>query len=276
MKTDRVSGLVGAGGVTRSFLARMPKSLAALGPIKAASFRVARRISNTLRAGYAVSDYAALQPCTLIWLAVPDLMLDSVVRDLSTHTPLSGTLVVLCDSVRDSFWLSPLRTVGARVASLNAVLESNERTFVAEGDPGAVEELRRMTAAEKRKLIELRPASKALYFSGVHLATHLLLPWIAGSVESLRAAGLTRVEATQMAEAMGTRTLRAYGKAGRKAWNRDTALNLLRSLEVDLETIRAADPRLASLYAQGLEQALAFFEQPVAAGDKLASRASQS
>ena len=91
MKTDRVSGLVGAGGVTRSFLARMPKSLATLGPIKAASFRVARRLSNTLRAGYAVSDYAALQPCTLIWLAVPDPMLDRVVRDLCARTPLKGT-----------------------------------------------------------------------------------------------------------------------------------------------------------------------------------------
>jgi len=106
----------------------------------------------------------------------------------------------------------------------------------------------------------LEPASKALYFSGVHLVSHLLLPWIAGSVESLRSAGFTRTLATQIAQALGTRTLRAYGKAGRKAWNRDAVLALRRRLERELEPLHATDPRLAALYAQGLEQALAFFE----------------
>src|SRR5713101_2454482 len=251
MKAEPVTGLVAAGGVSRSFLARMPELLGTLGPVKAASFRVARRIANTLRAGYAVSDYAALEACTLIWVAVPEATLDRVIRDLAAQTPLEGTLVVLCDSMRDSLWPSPLRTKGARIASLNAVVESNEQAFVAEGDPGVVGELSRIAPFDKRKLIELQPASKALYFSGVHLVTHLLLPWIAASVESLRAAGFTRTEATQVAQTLGARTLRAYGKAGRKAWNRDTVLALRANLEGQLETIRATDPRVAALYAQG-------------------------
>lgn len=261
MKADRLKmGIIGAGGVNRSFLARMPVLLGRIGPVKAASFRVARRIANSLRAGEAVANYAALAPCDLIWIAVPDTGLDRVSRDLAAATPLAGKTAVLCGSTRDSFWPSPLLAGGARVATLNCVEESDERLFVAEGDPLAMRELRRVIAGEKRKLIELRAASMALYLSGVHLATHLLLPWIAASVESLRDAGLTRTEATHLANALGARALRAYAKAGPKAWSPTAANRLRLSIARDLDTIRGVDPRLAALYADGVEQALSYFE----------------
>jgi hypothetical protein len=259
-KNGPVMGMIGGGGVNRSFLARMPVLLKRMGPVKGASFRVARRIANTLRAGDAVMSYAELAPCDLIWIAVPDSGLDRVSRDLAAATPLTGKIAVLCGSTRDSFWPSPLLAGGARVATLNCVEESKERLFVAEGDPAAMWELRRVMVAEKRKLIELRAASKALYLSGVHLATHLLLPWVAASVESLRDAGLSRSEATHLANALGMRALRAYAKAGPKAWSPKAADRLRLSIARDLDTIRAADPRLAALYADGVEQALLYFE----------------
>jgi len=84
MKAGRLRmGIIGAGGVNRSFLARMPVLLTRVGPIKAASFRVARRIANTLRAGEAVMNYAALASCDLIWIAVPDAGLERIARDLA-------------------------------------------------------------------------------------------------------------------------------------------------------------------------------------------------
>ena len=253
-------GMIGAGGVNRSFLARMPMLLGRMGPVKAASFRVARRIANTLRAGHAVTNYAAMAPCDLIWIAVPDTGIDRVSRDLAAATPLAGKIVVLCASALDSFWPGPLLAAGALVATLNCVEESGERVFVAEGDPMAMRELRRVIAADKRKLIELRAASKALYFSGVHLATYLLLPWIAASVESLRNAGLSRTEATRVASALGTRALRDYAKAGPKAWSAAAAHRLRQSISLDLESVREVDPRLAALYAEGVELALRYFE----------------
>jgi predicted short-subunit dehydrogenase-like oxidoreductase (DUF2520 family) len=252
-------GLIGAGGVNRTFLARMPVLMARMGPVKAASFRVARRIANTLRAGQAVMNYAALAKCDLIWIAVPDSALDRVSRDLVAATPLTGKIAILCGSSRDSFWPGPLLAGGARVATLNCVEESDERLFVAEGDPDAMRALVRVIAAEKRKVIQLRAASKALYLSGVHLATHLL-PWIAASVESLRDAGLSRVEATRVANALGGRALRAYSKAGPKAWSPAAGDRLRLSIARDLDTIRGVDPRLAALYADGVEQALRYFE----------------
>jgi hypothetical protein len=255
-----VMGLIAAGGVNQTFLARMPVLLARIGPVKGASMKVARRLTNSLRAGEAVPDYASLASCDLIWIAVPETGLDRVSRDLAAEMPLAGKTIVLCGSTRDSFWPSPLLAGGALVATLNSVDESDERLFVAEGDPAAMRDLRRVIAVEKRKLIELRAASKALYLSGVHLATHLLMPWIAASVESLRDAGLSRTEATRVASALGGRALRAYAKAGPKAWS-PTAANLLRlSISRDLDTIRGVDPKLAALYADGVEQALRYFE----------------
>ncbi len=255
-----VMGLVAAGGVNQTFLARMPVLLARMGPVKGASMRVARRIANSLRAGEAVPDYASLASCDLLWIAVPETDLDRVSRELSAATPLAGKTIVLCGSTRDSFWPSPLLAGGALVATLNSVEESGERLFVAEGDPAAMRDLRRVIAAEKRQLIELRAASKALYLSGVHLATHLLLPWIAASVESLRDAGLSRTEATRVASALGGRALRAYAKAGPKAWSPAAANSLRLSISRDLDTIRSVDPKLAALYADGVEQALRYFE----------------
>jgi predicted short-subunit dehydrogenase-like oxidoreductase (DUF2520 family) len=269
MKREWVTGLVGAGGVGRSFIARLPTLLASLGPVKATSLRVARRLANSLRAGRAVAHYDEIKESDLIWIAVPEAALAKVVQDLSADVRLESKMVVLCGSNRDSIWPSSLRTCGAYVATLNAITP-DERVLAAEGHPVTLRELHRLAAAEKRKLIEMRPAAKPLYFAGIYLASHLVLPSIAASVEALRAAGFSRSDATEVAEILGARSLRAYGKAGFKAWNRAAALDLRNALESDLDTVSTADPRLAAAYAAGIQQALRYFEPraALAAGSK--------
>jgi hypothetical protein len=261
MKSKRVTGLVSAGGIGQSFVARLPRLLAAVGPVKATSFRVARRIVNMLRAGHAVKDYAAFDKCDLIWIVVPEATLEKVIRDLAAYVRAPGKMIVLCGSVRDSYWPGVLRARGARLASLNAI-EREPRTLVAEGHPDVLRELRHLAAAEKSKLIEIRPASKPLFLAGVHLSTNLMLPWIAAAIDSLRMAGFSRADATGVVEALGARALRAYGKAGHKAWRRTAVDGLHHAVESDLETIRSADPHLAALYQTGIEQALGYFENP--------------
>lgn len=103
-------------------------------------------------------------------------------------------------------------------------------------------------------MIEIQPGSKTRYLAGVHLASNLALPYFAAAVETLRASGFSRREAARIVETLGTRSLRAYTKAGRKAWNGATASDLRQSLEHDL------DPPLAALYRDGIEQALRYFE----------------
>src|ERR1700676_5130026 len=112
MKVFKPAGLVGAGGVNQSFLARMPALLEQLGPVKGSSLKVSRRIANGLHAGTGVADHSALEPCGLIWISAPEAILDHVSAELSSALPLAGKMVVLCDAVRDSLRPSPLRTSG--------------------------------------------------------------------------------------------------------------------------------------------------------------------
>ena len=262
MKISKTAGLVGAGGANRSFLARMPALLGNLGPVKGSSLRVSRRIANGFRAGAAAADYAAFEGCGLIWIVAPESALDRVSAELAGEVCLEGKMVVLCEVLRDSGWPGPLQTTGARVATLNCIPESGERAFVAEGHPAVVTELRKLLALEKRKLIELRPATKTLYLSGVHLGQHLLMPWIAGAMESFRAAGFSRGEAAHTVQVLGGRALRAYAKAGPKAWNQADAEGLRRAIEADMETLRLADQRLAALYTEGVDGLLRCFAGP--------------
>jgi len=244
------AGLICAGGVRRSLVARMPALLATVCAVKAGSLRVARRIANALRIGSPVENYCGLAGCDVIWVAVADDALDRVARELAAETRLAGIPTVLCDSVRDS---SALRRRAA--ASVNAP-DDDGRMLVAEGDALALRYLRRLAAADGRKLVEIHPGSKALFLAGVRLATDLALPWIAAAVESLRAAGFSRIDATRAVEELGSRTARSYAKAGWKAWRPGAAAELMRALNA-----RLGDPRLQEMHRDGIERALRFFEK---------------
>jgi predicted short-subunit dehydrogenase-like oxidoreductase (DUF2520 family) len=256
---QRRAGLISAGGVAQSFLVRLPLLLAGVGPVKAASIRVARRLSNTLRAGHAVDQYSDLEKCRLIWIAVPDASLDRVARDMVLQIVMPGKMIVLCGSDFDSLRPGPLRTAGARIATMN-VMYGGSGALIAEGHSAVMRELRRMATAEKRKLIEIEPGMKSLYLAAVQLSTRLVLPWIAAALESFRAAGFSRADAADAAEHLGRRALHSYCKAGRKAWSAAASAELRGSLARDLETIREADASLAALYASGIAQALRYFD----------------
>jgi hypothetical protein len=255
---------VAAGGVSQSFLARLPGFMAHLGPIKAASFRASRRIALSLRRGHAASHYSMLEPCSVIWISVPEASLERVVSDLVAQTPIHRTMVVLVGMERDSLRPSSLLRAGARVATLNALDGSGERSFVAEGHRDTMRVLRKLFGADKKKLIELAPGAKPFYFAGMQLSSSLLLPMISAAVESFRAAGFRQKDALAVAGSLSVQAAYTYEKSGRKAWNRSLSIALRKALENDIEPLRESDPRLADAYAEGLRQALAYFDWPAA------------
>ncbi len=255
-------GLVCAGGVGQSFLARMPALLQHVGPIKTSTFQASRKVANILRTGSAASHHSALEACQLILVWVPEARLDRVLRDLVARTPIRKTpfsknMVVLCECMRDSRASSALQGTGARVATLNLIPDSGERIFVAEGHPATVRHLHALFAENQRKLIVLKPGTKPLFLAGIHAGAPLLLPWIAAGMACLRAAGFSRSEAATVGEILGGRVLRKYAKAGAKAWSRITAVELRAALDHGVPQIRARDPKLADLYEQGIRLALA-------------------
>jgi hypothetical protein len=259
-------GLVAAGGVSQSFLARLPGFMAHLGPIKAPTFRAARRIALSLRRGHAASYYSMLEPCSVIWISVPEAGLERVLSDLLAQTPIHRTMVVLVGMVQDSLEPSPLIRAGARVATLNVVEGSGERSFVAEGHRDTMRMLAKLFSADKKKLIQLAPGAKPFYFAGMQLSSSLLLPLISAAVESFRAAGFRQTDALAVAGSLSVQAAYTYEKSGRKAWNRTLTATLREALDNDIDALRESDPRLADAYAEGLRQALEYFDPPAARG----------
>ena len=256
--------MVAAGGVSQSFLARLPGFMAHLGPIKATSFRASRRIALSLRRGHAASHYSMLEPCSVIWISVPETSLDRVISDLVAQTPIHRTMAVLVGMERDSLKPNSLLRAGARVATLNVVDGSGERSFVAEGHRDTMRMLTKLFNADKKKLIELAPGAKPFYFAGMQLSSSLLLPLISAAVESFRAAGFRQSDALAVAGSLSVQAAYAYEKSGRKAWNRSLTAALKVALQHDIEILRETDPRLADAYAEALRQAIAYFERPSA------------
>jgi hypothetical protein len=261
LRHNPTAGLISLGGVAQSFLVRLPSLLATIGPVKAASLHVARRVSKTLRVGHAVEHYSDLEKCPLIWIAVPDSAVDKVSSELGASLAITGRMFVLCGSNLDSLRAVRLRAAGSRTATLNA-MDRDARTLIAEGHPEVLGRLRKLASSDQRKLIEVRPRAKPLYFAGTHLAEHLMLPWMSAALESFRSAGFTRAQAADAVAQMNGRTMRAYAKAGRKAWSAALASELRASLDRDLDAIREQDPRLARFYSVAIALAMRYFETP--------------
>lgn len=254
-------GLVGAGGVSQSFLARMPSLNAQLGPIKGVSFAAARRLEIALRAGRAVPNYAALEFCPLIWIHVPDNTLDATVRDFAEQTAIHHTMLVICETQRDSTTFDVLRHRGARIATLNTVDESWQTPFVAEGHPEAMRTIRKILAHEKRRLIELRPGTKHRFLAGMHMMLELIRPFTAAALACMQSAGVELAPASELIESAALRTLRASTKSGSRPMSAAARQELTHALSHHVEQLRASAPREAELYAQALRLALEYGER---------------
>ena len=266
MNIRPTAGLVAAGGVNLSFLARLRPAVMSISLIKGFSLRVSRRIANGFHHGSAVTEYAALSPCKVIWIYAPEELVAGLCRELASAISLTGKIIIICDTPLASIAFSQLLP-GARLSTLNPVPGFNEKLFVCEGVESAVAQVRNLVEAARCKLIQIRPESKSIYLAGVLLSAHMLLPWFAASVESFRAAGLTRAEASHIAQHLGTSALRAYVRAGDRAWNPDTFQPLLRAVNADLSRLSPRDVRLVELVQRGAEHLLHFSaEKPVFAG----------
>src|SRR5579875_1898105 len=166
MKTGAPLGLVVEGNSTQSEVLRLPSLAEDLGPIKSATHRVAKRISNFLHAGYPVESSEQLQAARLILIRVPDSSVPRIVEEISeSGLFLRDMSFLLCETWLTSESLEPLAKRGATVATL--VSDSNERdsSFVIEGQIAAVRKAKRFLGRNDIRLIEIRQGCKPLYFA---------------------------------------------------------------------------------------------------------------
>src|ERR1700761_9544568 len=99
MKKRSRIGLVVEGNSTNSAILRLPRLAEELGAIKSTQLRVARRLSNFLRAGYGVATYEDLQASKLILVRVPDNMAPRIVQELcASELDFKHLAIVLCET----------------------------------------------------------------------------------------------------------------------------------------------------------------------------------
>jgi hypothetical protein len=206
-------GLIASGKLVNSFILDLPEFKARIGPVKAASLRVASRIANTLQAGFPVADYDSLDPCPRIFICVPDGMLPETFQELcDSPLDLVGRTVVLCDSPLASDALHDLEGRGAYTASIN-LAPGRERMIVADGHPMAISSLRSVIGRAAR-LIRIQPHQKWQYSRALATAS-LCGPLAAVAAERFRESGLTAAQAKPVVQAIFLDAVRDYMKSGR-------------------------------------------------------------
>jgi len=256
MKKARPLGLICAGPAKNLAFARLPGVADALGPVKAPSFRLASRTTNTMRSGYPVRHYAELAECGLLLLCLPDRAVRRVLDDL-LRAPIawSGMGVVVVSAMLDSSDLQLVGEQGAGVASLFHLEGIPGQRYLAEGDHTVLRELRSLLPTESQ-LVVISPRTKDLCLAGLALATTALTPIIDTAVECLNGAGLQHRESTALVERLMQNTLRGFAKSGRKSWNGPLADKDWAALHKQLDALAAHDPELGRWFELGVRNAI--------------------
>lgn len=220
------AGLVIEGNSTSSSLLRLRGLTEELGPIKSSGLQVARRVSNFLRAGYAVTTYSDLSNARTILIRVPDGAVERVVTEIC-DSPWNWEehFFVLCETWAPTEQLDPLRKRGANVASLVA-LPGGQKTFVVEGDVAAVRQMRRMIERANARTIELHPHTKHLFFAAAVLCTAIPVPVLLMAQQALRESGVSGNQLSGVIEDMSSDVLTSFLKGARTTWGGPIAESL--------------------------------------------------
>jgi predicted short-subunit dehydrogenase-like oxidoreductase (DUF2520 family) len=256
MKRAQLVGLIGAGSLTDSPLTRFWRLSERLGPVKSASFRVASRIANMLRAGHPVKDYAEFEACALILVSVPEESLPRVVSELlSSGISWGGKAVILCNTWLDSGDLRELAARGASVGSITPIPGFDDELYLIEGDPLAIRRARSLVEYRTRRAVSIARPLKPLYLVAITCTGSIFFALLRVAFEALRHAGNPPPLSAAVLERQVTRTVRAFLKSGTRAYPEP------RQLPRQLRALASASPELASYFEQSCHLATRFMEK---------------
>lgn len=254
MKKQSPVGLIIEGNATNSAILRLPGIAEEIGPIKSTALRVARRVSNMLRAGYAVTNYEQLIDARLILVRVPDGVLPRIIDELlASDLDFRSLSFVLCESWIHSKAFDALREKGACGATILAVPSAERNWFVSEGDYRALRALRVLMQRADGRTLELRNGRKEFYFAAQLLASALPIPFYVAAQRALREAGLSGKHLQLLLEEMAERMFRDFVHASRIRWGGPLAECVPEVADVHLQRLRDADPGLSEVVTEGLQ-----------------------
>jgi hypothetical protein len=210
-------GVFGAGPVSRTLVGSLAAQAGQIGPISAASYRVASRLANTLKSGFAVRDAGQLRSSPVILFYAPE---DQVVAQLAVlHAAAldwTGRSLILCNCRANPEILAPFGTKGAAVATIR---EFGVAGFVAiHGAEPARAAGMRITRLLHLRAIEIATAADPQFDAAVTLSTAIITPLIFCAATLLQGAGAREADASRLASALVEQTARGYSLSGRQSW----------------------------------------------------------
>lgn len=260
MRAPRQVGLIVEGNSTQSVTLRITGIAEEIGPIKATTKRVARRVSNLLRTGRAIERYEDLEGCDLILMRLPDSQVKRVVAELtSSQLKLAGISFVLCESWLPSEVLNPLRKANASVATMVSIPSHRRNWFAIEGETTAGARIKRLLRKADSHGLDLKPGTKHLYFAATALAETLPRALYAAAQRAMRGSGLNGKHLYTLLEDMAQCMILDMTRGSRAGWSgpmlncpEDIAFRhmmRLRESSPDLASFLSEQMRLAAPYA---------------------------
>lgn len=221
MPTGARLALIAEGAVSQSWVARLPGMTASLGPVMGLSLRNASRVVNLLRSGHAVDDWAEIEKCDLVLIAIPDDQIGEwTKRLLVSGMKLRNLSFVVCSNRQDSSVLLPLEEAGATIASLGEMEGFAGKRFLFEGDRVVLHRMRRLVESEGGgRLVVVDKQKRAVYEAGMTFATGMIFPMVSAAVDAMRAAGMQGKVAELAVETAVLSTVKSYLRAGKRGWS---------------------------------------------------------
>jgi len=245
MKKSQSVALIAAGSLTGSVVSGFRKLYDRLGPVKAPTFRLASRISNALRAGHPVRDYAEFDSCGLILVNVPDAIMPRVAGEIAAaDISWRNKSIVLCSAWLDSGELSELAARGASIGSISAIPGFEDSRYLVEGDRQAILDSKGLVEQNARRIVAIERSLKPFYLAALTSTSSLLFAPLLAASECLRRAGICAWDAAAILERQVNKTLRSQAKAGRRAYPAP------RQLQKQLRALATVDPELAHYLEQ--------------------------
>jgi hypothetical protein len=246
MKKQMRVGLVVEGNATSSPVLRLTSLINELGPIKSVGLQVARRISNFLRAGYAVTEYQELECAHLILLRLPDAQVPRIVDEVcQASLPFSEISFVLCETWLTTDALIPLRRQGAQIASLVNLGPLSQNCFIVEGDLAAVRRTKRLLTRGQARVIEIRLGTKPLYFAANLLSTAIPIPVFQLAQQALRESGVAGNDLALVTDEWSQLLQDRVRKGGRGTWGGPLAESSEATSNEHFRQLAVQNPELA-------------------------------
>ena len=210
-------GVIGAGALGKSLIGQLPRKSLQIGPVAGASFRVASRMANSLRAGHAARNADELDVMPAILFHAPANQVCAIAGLLETaKIDWTGKALVFCDckpscALRKRFQLRGADTAVVRQFGIAG-------SIMVEGTASALACAHGIAVSLRLKAIEIKPGTGDVFNAAVTLATSALTPLVNRAASLLRGSGMRDQEAVRMATALFEQTIQAYGHSGRQSW----------------------------------------------------------